>query len=47
MEMYCVENQVCVVLGARTHGFQDSKEPETELITQCLTVKQIWSIGKF
>jgi hypothetical protein len=19
--MYCVENQVCVVLGARTHGF--------------------------
>jgi hypothetical protein len=29
IEMYCVENQVCVVLGARAHGFQDPKGPET------------------
>jgi hypothetical protein len=29
MEMYCVENQVCVVLGVRTHGFQHPKGPET------------------
>jgi hypothetical protein len=25
IEMYCVENQHCVVLGARAHGFQDPK----------------------
>jgi hypothetical protein len=29
MEMYCDENQVCVVLEARTHGFRDPKGPET------------------
>jgi hypothetical protein len=29
IEMYCVENQVCVVLRARTHGFQDPKGPKT------------------
>jgi hypothetical protein len=25
IEMHCVENQVCVVLGVHTHGFQDPK----------------------
>jgi hypothetical protein len=29
IEMYCVENKVCVVLGMHTHGFQDPKWPET------------------
>jgi hypothetical protein len=29
IEMYCVENRVCVVLWACTHRFQDPKEPET------------------
>jgi hypothetical protein len=29
IEMYCVENKACVVLGASAHGFQDSKGPKT------------------
>jgi hypothetical protein len=28
--MHCVENLFCVVLGARTHQFQEAKGPETE-----------------
>jgi hypothetical protein len=39
--MYCVENQVSVVLGARMHGFQDPKGPETELITHGLIAQTI------
>jgi hypothetical protein len=28
--MYCVENQLCVVLVARVHQFQEAKGPETK-----------------
>jgi hypothetical protein len=28
--MHCVENLLCVVLGARTHQFQEAKGLETE-----------------
>jgi hypothetical protein len=30
--MYCIEKQLCVVLVARAHQFQEAKGPETELI---------------
>jgi hypothetical protein len=29
IDIYCVENQVCVVLGARTHWISGPKGPET------------------
>jgi hypothetical protein len=30
IEMHCIENLFCVVLGARAHQFQEAKGPETE-----------------
>jgi hypothetical protein len=34
--MYCVENQLCVVLVERAHQFHEAKGPETESITHGL-----------
>jgi hypothetical protein len=34
--MHSVENLFCVLLGARTHQFQEAKGPETESITHGL-----------
>jgi hypothetical protein len=38
IEMYCVENQICVIFGAHTHRVQDPKGPEKCIIWPSLTV---------